>query len=646
MPARFRARPLGLDDYRRLIKCQSACPVQTDARAYVNAIARGDDERAYRIARQSNPFTSVCGRVCGAPCEAACRRGAIDAPVAIRALKRFVNDRFGVWSPRDSRPAGDLGNSRLPSSLESLQELARTAQRQGRVAVVGAGPAGLAAAHDLRLLGHRVTVLDAAPRPGGMMVLGIPAYRLPRELLEAEIQAILDLGVDLRLNAALGRDYRLADLRRDHDAVFLAIGTYQARRLRVEGEELDGVLRAVEFLMNANLQGYTADLGARVLVIGGGSVAMDVARIALRHLEPAQVLERQDGAPRPEVSTALDAARTALRLGATREVQVLVVEARHEMLADPFEIEEAEVEGVAIHNHLAPLRVEGRDGRVAGLVTLQVERAFDDQGRFRPVLLPGTERFWPADSVIVSIGQTGELGWLEPRDGLEATPQGTLKVDPLTLATTSPGIFAGGDIAFGPRLLIHAIANGQQAALAIHAHLQGADLRLQHRGQLAPIRLKGYWQSGPRPGYLGQARHPVPALPIPRRIGIAQVELGYDQPQARAQADRCLVCSTNPVFNGELCILCGACVDVCPMSCLKLVDVARLDGDQSLQAVVGDRLGGEARGAAMLLDPERCIRCALCAARARLGSVLRLPRWKVAPTPHVKGWARGRSSTL
>lgn len=595
--------------------------MQTDARAYVNAIARGEDERAYLIARESNPFASVCGRVCGAPCEAACRRGTIDAPVAIRALKRFVNDQFGVSPAGAPAPVADLGNSCLPSARRSLQELARTAHRQGRVAIVGAGPAGLAAAHDLRLLGHQVTVLEAAPVPGGMMVLGIPAYRLPRELLQAEIQAILDLGLDLRLNTALGRDCSLADLRRDYDAVFLAIGTYQARRLRVEGEELDGVLRAVEFLMNANLQGYTADLGARVLVIGGGSVAMDVARTALRHLEPARHLERQDGGPRPEVSTALDAARIALRLGATQEVQVLVVEARHEMLADPFEIEEAEAEGMAIHNHVAPVRVLGQDGRVTGLVTRQVERAFDEQGRFRPVLIPNTEQFWPADSVIVAIGQTGELGWLRPEDRLEATPQGTLKIDRLSLATTSPGVYAGGDIAFGPRLLIDAIADGQRAALTIHAHLQGASLSLRGEGQMNPLPLKGYWQAGPQPGYLRRARRPVPALPVPRRTGIAEVELGYDRRQAREQAARCLICSTNPVFNGQLCILCGACVDVCPMACLKLVDLGSLDGDEGVQAVIDGRGGSREPGAAMLLDPERCIRCALCAIRCPTGAI-------------------------
>jgi NADPH-dependent glutamate synthase beta subunit-like oxidoreductase len=332
------------------------------------------------------------------------------------------------------------------------------------VAIVGAGPAGLSCAHDLALLGHEVTIFDAAPAAGGMLRLGVPEYRLPRALIDLEIQAILALGPALKLNQALGKDFSLADLRRDFDAVFLAIGTYHSRQLNVEGEQLDGVLRAVDFLINVNLGGYNLDLGKRVLVIGGGNVAMDVARTAARLGHPAQ-----SGG---DLEVALDVARTAVRLGATQEVHCMVVEARHEMLADPIEILETEEEGIVIHNNAAPKRIIGTDGRATGLETLDVAHAFDERGRFNPQLIPDSERVWECDSVIVAIGQSGELDWVQPNDGLEVTPRGTLQVDGETLATTAEGVYAGGDIAFGPRLIINAVADGQQAARGIHAYLQ------------------------------------------------------------------------------------------------------------------------------------------------------------------------------
>lgn len=335
--------------YQQTVACQFACPVRTDSRAYVNAIARGEYERAYLIARETNPFASTCGWVCGAPCEAACRRGQIDAPVAIRALKRFVNDRYGVYlgeGGQSRQPpawpayvgptnAFDLGNTLFPTSRSGLVAARSREDKTGkRVAIIGAGPAGLSCAHDLSLLGHEVILFEAAPVAGGMLRLGVPEYRLPRELIALEIEAILSLGPQLRLNQALGRDFSLADLRQEFDAIFIAIGTYRSRRLNVEGEPFDGVLRAVDFLINVNLGGYNLNLGKRVLVIGGGNVAMDVARTAARLGHPAQ-----SGG---DLEMALDVARTAARLGATQEVHCLVVEDRDEMLADSFEIEETE----------------------------------------------------------------------------------------------------------------------------------------------------------------------------------------------------------------------------------------------------------------------------------------------------------------
>jgi len=613
----YRVRVPDLSFYQETVACQSACPVRTDGRGYVTAIARGEYERAYLIARETNPFASTCGWVCGAPCEAACRRGKIDAPIAIRALKRFVNDRFGVYlgEAGESRVppawpgyvgptnAFDLGNTTFPTSRSGLvAERNRSPWTGKRVAVVGSGPAGLTCAHDLALLGHEVTIFEAAPVAGGMLRLGVPEYRLPREIIELEIQAILALGPQLKLGQGLGRDFQLTDLRSAFDSVFLGIGTYQSRRLHVEGEEFDGVLRAIDFLINVNLRGYHLDLGRRILVIGGGNVAMDVARTAGRLGQPAQ-----SGG---DLEVALDVARAARRLGATQEVDCLVVEDRSEMLADPLEVAEAEAEGIRIHNHVAPKRIVG-DGRAVGLETLAVSRAFDEHGRFNPQLLPNTERVWPCDSVIVSIGQTGALDWIRPEDGLRVTGRGTLEIDPATLATSAPGVFAGGDIAFGPRLIVNAVADGQKAARGIHAYLQGEPPRLIRRGYFTPIPRHRYPALGPARGFLRGARQRPPLLPVERRIGVTQVELAYDETTAREQGARCLICSLNPVFDGDLCILCNGCVDVCPTDCLKLVPVSDIGGDELLAALIGER---EAR-TAMLLDPTRCIRCGLCAAR-------------------------------
>ncbi|MFQ5616140.1 MAG: FAD-dependent oxidoreductase [Anaerolineales bacterium] len=620
--------------YQQNIACQSACPVRTDGRAYVNAIARGEYERAYLIARETNPFASTCGWVCGAPCEAACRRGKIDTPIAIRALKRFVNDRYGVYLGETGKAqeppawpayvgrtdALDLGNTVFPTSRSGLNATRQrgdtstsvnaplSAGKTGkRVAIVGAGPAGLSCAHDLALLGHAVTIFDAALAAGGMLRMGIPEYRLPRELIDLEIQAILALGPTLKLNHTLGVHFSLTTLRRDFDAVFMAIGTHGSRKLNIEGEQLDDVLRAVDFLINVNLGGYNLDLGKRVLVIGGGNVAIDVARTAARLGHPAQ-----SGG---DLEVALDVARTAARLGATEEVHCLVVEDRHEMLADPVEIEEAQEEGVVIHNHVAPKRILGVNGHAAGVETLDVVRAFDEHGRFNPQLIPDSEKVWECDSVIVAIGQTGELEWVRPEDGLEVTPRGTLKVDKETLATTAEGVYAGGDIAFGPRLIINAVADGQRAARSIHTHLQNLQPRLVRKGFFTPLSRQEYPDAGPMRDYLRWPRRQPAALPVERRIGVSLVEVGYNEAAAREQGGRCLICSINPIFDGDLCIMCNGCVDVCPMDCLKLVPVSTLNSDENVAAIIEHHTAEWAMSSAMLLDPTRCIRCGLCAAR-------------------------------
>ena len=397
----------------------------TNAGRYVAAIAAGDDALAYDIARLPNPFPSICGRVCAAPCELACRRGAIDEPIAIRALKRFVCERFGVESPSNAYAAA------APMSH----------RREERVAIVGAGPAGLACAHDLATFGYRPVVFEAQDRAGGMMVLGIPPYRLRRDLIDAEMRAILDLGVELRTGQALGRDFSLGSLRADgFSAVFLGMGAMRARELQILGVELDGVLNAVDFLLNANL-GYEVQLGEDVIVVGGGNVALDAARTALRDIASAGLAGEARGAD-AATTAALDVARTAKRLGA-RRVRVIALENRSEMPAHEFEIEEAEVEGIEILGRRGPERIVG-NGRVSGLETIEVSSVFDDTGRFQPTFVPGTGTVLSCDSVILAIGQTPDLSWMQPGDQIEVSARGTVAIDPESMATDADAVFAGG----------------------------------------------------------------------------------------------------------------------------------------------------------------------------------------------------------
>ncbi len=600
---RFEVRPVGPEWLDDNVPCTRACPVLTQAGRYVAAIAAGDDRLSYLTARMPNPFPSVCGRVCAAPCELECRWGEFGEPVAIRALKRFACEAFGVESRHGAR---------------LWRKVAEAAPARGeRVAIIGAGPAGLACAHDLVAYGYDPVVFEAQDRPGGMMVLGIPTYRMRRDVLEAEIRAILDLGVELRTRTALGRDFTLSSLREEgFGAVFVAVGALQSRELEIPGVELDGVLRAVDFLINANL-GYRVDLGDRVVVIGGGNVALDVARTALRELAagrpaPEAVAPAVDGVP-AAVKATFDAARAAVRLGA-REVRVVALEARYEMPAFEFEIEEAEVEGIEIFHRLGPKRILG-ETRVEGLETLKVKSVFDPDGSFNPRFLPGTESSMECDSVILAIGQSPDLSWLSPEDGVEASPRGTIAVDRETLATSAPGVYAGGDVAFGPRNLIDAIGDGRRAAASIHRFLGGEVQQPRIRRLSLPI------VSINRPvlDYDAVPRVEIPSVPTDRRIGVPEIELGYTEGQARLEAARCLQCFSNIWLDPELCILCGGCVDICPENCLRIVPTEEVGG----MTVAGPT-------GALILQEERCIRCALCVERCPTDAIS-MTEWAEAP---------------
>jgi formate dehydrogenase beta subunit len=576
--------------------CRAACPVHTDAGGYVTAIAEGRLRDAYLIARRPNPFASICGRVCAAPCERACRRGTVDAPISIRALKRFVSERFGVESFAASSVWHEAHGPVPPATGPS-------------VGIIGGGPAGLAAAHDLRLAGHPVTVYEAQDRLGGMMVLGIPEYRLARALISREIEAIVELGVEVRTNARIGTDETLDALLERHAAVFLAVGTGRARDLDIPGHDLDGTLRAIEYLLNV-YQGFRVELGRRVVVIGGGNVAFDAARTALRVAatggappEPVTLDATSAEDARRAMTTTLDVARAAVRSGVV-DVTVIALESPEEIPADPEEIAEAEAEGIRIVYRRGPHRIVG-DSSVTGVETIGVASVFDADGRFAPSFLPGTEEIVDADTVILAVGQAADLSLLDGTVQLTRTPRGALQVEHETLRTSDPRVWAGGDVAWGPRNLIDAIADGRRAGAGFVAADRGP--APDEGGTWVRLELRaGFRRLDTR--YDAVERQDVPAVSSDRRIGFAEVELGYDEPQAVLEARRCLRCFDNVMLSPELCILCGLCVDVCPTNCIS---IAR-----------ADRVGsGAAHQSVLLLDEDLCIRCGLCVNRCPPGAL-------------------------
>jgi NADPH-dependent glutamate synthase beta subunit-like oxidoreductase len=617
-----RTKLVDLDWLESNFPCMKACPVHTQAGRYVTLIAEGRYEEAYRYARIPNPFASICGRVCGHPCETDCRRGKFDSAISIRALKRFLTERYGP----ESRNPMDVFAEKPPVT------------RPEKVAVVGSGPAGLSAAHDLALLGYAVTVFESAPVPGGMLHLGIPEYRLPRDVLQAQIREILDLGPELRVNTRLGKDFTIESLRAEgYQAVLLAFGLHRSRDLSIPGNDLDGVVKGVDFLLNVNL-GYRFQIGKRVVVIGGGNVAIDVARSALRAqqrltLEALSSSLLPDSLSESEMSVAMkelmDVSRAALRMGA-REVHLVCLESREEMPAFEEEVEEGLQEGLKIHPSLGPKQFLGKNGKLTGLETIRCTSVFDANRRFNPVFEAGSESVIPCDTAILAIGQTSDLSFLPPELGVETTRQGILKVDPETLATTAAGIFAAGDIAFGPRLIISAVADGKRAAEGIDRFLRGSEWKPKPKHVLITV-LDHHEMAAHFDEY---SRLGVPVIPIDRRTGVAEVETGFTEEQARLEASRCLRCWINTIFEGNEaegteCILCGGCVDVCPENCLRLVPLQEFAFSDKTKALLRQQAAyhaatlqhleaddlGASEGSVMVKDETICIRCGLCAER-------------------------------
>jgi NADPH-dependent glutamate synthase beta subunit-like oxidoreductase/Pyruvate/2-oxoacid:ferredoxin oxidoreductase delta subunit len=478
--------------------CQVACPAGTDAARYIALIGEGRYDEAYAVAAEVNPFPSVCGWICTAPCEAACRRGVLDQPIAIRTLKRFAAE-----------------HGQLPPIA------APTTKRTERVAIVGGGPAGMSAAYYLARLGYTVTVFEAMPVPGGMMAIGIPEYRLPREALRAEIERIVELGVDLRLDSAMGRDFTLLDLERQgFDAIFLATGASRSRRLGVPGDDLEGVVPATLFLKRVNL-GEAPRLGGDVAVVGGGS-------------------------------TAMDAARTALRSGAT-SVTILYRRGRSDMPAQREEVEAAEREGIQLRTATSVEEVVGHDGRVVGL-RLVDRRPTANGGSATWETVAGSDTSLPVTTVLVAIGEEPDPSILPEGAGIGVSASAGIVADPSSLATSRAGVFAGGDVVSGARTVIDAVAAGRRVAGSIHAFLSGvADAESAIIAATSVPR-------DPDPAHLvlDIATRPREHGPIAPYVAgsFAPTEGGLGRDAARREALRCFRCDALEVC-GSVTVLAG-----------------------------------------------------------------------------------------
>jgi len=465
--------------------CADTCPVNIEVHGYVALIAQERFEEALELIKERNPFPSICGRVCHHPCETKCRRIDIDEALALRALKRFVADHEVELERGKPKPKVEF-------------------HRAEKVAIIGAGPSGLACAYHLARRGYRVTIFEALETPGGLLAVGIPNYRLPKRILKLEIDDIIALGVEIKTETEVGKDISFDDILKNYNAVFIGIGASVGKKMGIEGEDVDGVISALDFLRDVNL-GNNIELGDKIAVIGGGNAA-------------------------------IDAARGAIRLGA-KEVTILYRRSKEEMPAFKEEIEAAEHEGVKIEILTAPNKIISENGKVKGIecIRMGLSEFFDKSGRRIPEPVEGSEFVIDVDMVIPAIGQEVKADFL--KDKVEFTKWGTIKVDNKTQATNLKGVFAGGDVVTGPDTVIEAIAAGNRAGVAIDKYLNdGKESEEVVIGARRPSLVEDEEA-------ISRRRHIMPTLDKEQRIsGFDEVELGFTREMAVAEAKRCLRC--------------------------------------------------------------------------------------------------------
>ncbi|MCP4465591.1 MAG: FAD-dependent oxidoreductase [Halieaceae bacterium] len=562
--------------FHKVVDCQYACPAHTPVPEYIRLIAAGRYSDAYMLNWESNVFPGVLGRTCDRPCEPACRRGRVDEePVAICRLKRVAAD-----------------NKEDAAISARMPEIPK--QKNGkRVALIGGGPASLTVARDLMPLGYSIDLYDDQPLAGGFMRSQIPSFRLPLEVLNQEVNYILDMGVMTQLKTYV--DSLKSVLDKNYDAVFVGTGAPRGRDLKVTGREeaKDNIHLGIDWLASVAFE-HTSSIGKKVIVLGGGNTAMDCCR-------------------------------TSRRLGA-EEVKVVVRSPRAEMKASPWEIEDAEREGIPMYENHVPLEYVVEDGKLVGMKFDKVRAEYDDNGKRSLVSLGEPPVLIDCDDVCVAIGQDNAFPWIERDLGLEFGKWDMPVVDPETFQSTNPKVFFGGDAAFGPKNVITAVAHGHQAAVSIDLFLNGKSVSDRPAPGTTLVSQKmGIHEWSYDSNVVNDVRHSVPHVDVELSLKdrLLEVELGFDADAGFAEAQRCLNCDAETVFDESKCIECDACVDICPTDCLTFTQ----PGDE---AELRTRLKAPANNLAqslyvssdalptkrvMVKDENVCLHCGLCAER-------------------------------
>ncbi len=558
--------------FHQVVDCQWGCPAHTDVPEYIRLIALGRFSDAYMLNRGSNVFPGILGRVCDRPCEPVCRRGRVeDKPVAICRLKRVAADN-----------RGDI-RSRLPVAPK---------QKNGkRIALVGAGCASLTVVNDLMPLGYECVIYEALDKTGGLMRTNIPAFRLPASVLDEEIDYIVDMGADLRLNTPVNSMRELLD--EGYDAVFVGSGAPKGKNLNIPGRnDSDRIHVGIQWLESVAF-GHTESIGKKVLIIGVGNTAMDCCR-------------------------------TSLRLGAD-DVKVMARKPRGFFKASDWELEDAEEERVEIVVNHSPREFVLRDGKLVGMMFDLMDYDIDDNGRIVDSRVTG-EKFFPCDDVVLAIGQDNAFPWIERDLGIEFDRWEVPVVDPVTFESTLSGVFFGGDAAFGPKNIIWAVEHGHQAAISIDKYCRASPLteRLPRGVNLQSAKM-GIHEWSYSNDFDPSARRIMPHVDLKRRFKKLdiEVELGFTAEQVITEVERCLNCDIQTVFTDNLCIECDACIDICPVDCLTIAPNAdEVTLKQNLKAPVLEPtqpffVSGPLKHTArvMVKDENLCVHCGLCAER-------------------------------